>query len=293
MDVLESFYAQRPTDGLYHYTDSIGLHAILSSKIMRATHIQFLNDSSEFRHALGMILARIEQAIAENIDERIAKMLFAIKDTVQGITPNTFVISFSENRDVLSQWRGYCPNGGYNIAFSPNMWDGLLEKNSYVMVKCKYEEHEQLELVNCLVESAIAAFPTFDPRPFVTNPSFVYTQDDMPNLFAGLWFWNRTQKLATAIKDRAFKEEGEWRVIGGLKKTKLADGIRTKGSLLVPYQEFSIALHDSLNHVVTGITIGPNPNANLAQFGVERFAYHCGITVPWDVAQSKVPYRQL
>jgi hypothetical protein len=220
-------------------------------------------------------------------------MLAAIKETVENITPNTFVISFSENRDVLSQWRGYCPNGGYNIAFSPNAWDGLLEKNSYVMVKCRYEEHHQLELVNCLVESAISAFPTFDPQPFVTSQAFTYTQEDLPNLFAAFWFWNRTQKLATAIKNRAFKEEGEWRVIGGLRKTKLADDMRTKGSLLVPYQNFSIALNDSLNHVVTGITIGPNPNANLARFGVERFQHHCGITEVWDVVPSNVPYRQL
>jgi hypothetical protein len=293
MSILDAFYMERPTKGLYHYTDSTGLYAILSSKTMRASHIQFLNDSSEFCHASKMILNRIERAIDENHDERIARMLFSIKEAVETITPNTFVISFSENRDVLSQWRGYCPNGGYNIAFSPSAWEGLLEKNSYAMVRCQYQEADQKRLIDCLVESAITAFCSFNPPSPLHDPSYIYTEEHLVHLFAGEWFWNKAQKLATAIKNREFEEEREWRVIGGLKKTKLADDVRTKGSLLVPYQNFSIALNNSLNHVVTGVTISPNLNANLAQFGVERFKYHCGVTEVWDVVQSKVPYRQL
>jgi hypothetical protein len=293
MNILKSFYALRPDTDLYHYTESAGFYGILSNKTMWATHIQFLNDSSEFHHALKMILNRINQAIDENSDGHIVKMLLAIKKLVGNIVPNTFIISFSENRDVLSQWRGYCPNGGYNIAFSPKAWDRLLEKNSYSIVKCQYEEDDQLILVNSLVESAIVAFPTFDPKPFIKNPYVTYTQEDMPRFFASFWFWNRTQKLATAIKNRAFKEEGEWRLIGGLKVAKIGHNTRMKGSLLVPYQNFSIDLDGSLNHVVTGVTIGPNPNADLAQFGVNAFRFQCGITTPLDVVQSQVPYRQL
>lgn len=293
MNILKQFYALRPDTDLYHYTESAGFHGILSNKTMWATHIQFLNDSSEFHHALKIILYRINQAISENRSEHIAKMLLAIKELVENIVPNTFIISFSENRDVLSQWRGYCPNGGYNIAFSPSAWNSLLEQNSYSIVKCQYEEEDQLALVNCLLESAIVAFPTFDPRPFFGNPYISYTQEDLPRLFASFWFWNRTQKLATAIKNRAFKEEGEWRLIGGLKVTKIQHHTRMKGSLLVPYQNFRIDLDNSLDNVVTGVTIGPNPNADLAQFGVNAFRHQCGITGPWNVVQSQVPYRQL
>jgi hypothetical protein len=292
MNILDHFYARRPNAELYHYTESAGFYGILSNKTIWATHIQFLNDSSEFHHALKMILDRINQAIQNNRDAHIHKMLLAVKELVENIIPNTFIISFSENRDVLSQWRGYCPNGGYNIAFSPNAWESLLEQNSYSIVKCQYEENNQLVLVDCLVESAMVAFTTFDPKPFIKNSSFNFTQEDLPRLFASFWFWNRTQKLATAIKNQAFKEEEEWRLIGGL-KMKTEHGTRTKGSLLVPYQNFSISLNNSLNQVVTGATIGPNPNANIAQFGVERFKYQCGITEPWDIVQSQIPYRQL
>lgn len=292
MRILDNFYAVRPVESIFHYTDSVGLYAILTTKNLRATHIQFLNDSSEFRHALALIVKRIGEAIVAARDDEIVEMLTVAKEGLENITPNTFVISFSEHRDVLSQWRGYCPNGGYNIAFSPGSIVDLAERNHFAIVRCQYGAQAQSELVNALVQAAIDEYPSFRPAAH-PDPNYRYTSHDIAVHFFASWLWNKTQRLASAIKNGAFEEEGEWRLIGGLKGSKRADDFRAKGALLVPYKNFDISLDGSLDEVVTGVTIGPTAHQSLARHSIETFQYTFLKDTRLEIVQSVAPYRTL
>jgi hypothetical protein len=48
--------AEEPSAPLWHYTDAAGLHGILTSRCIRATHVAHLNDPTEVVH--GEMLAK-------------------------------------------------------------------------------------------------------------------------------------------------------------------------------------------------------------------------------------------
>ena len=70
------------------------------------THASYLNDASE-----GKELRTILDEMA--LPSEVYKILDYIDKYYE-----TYICSFSENGDLLSQWRGYCPDGeGYAIGF--------------------------------------------------------------------------------------------------------------------------------------------------------------------------------
>jgi len=46
---------------LYHYTNERGFLGIIESGILRATHISFMNDASEYVHAVNILLQLVEK----------------------------------------------------------------------------------------------------------------------------------------------------------------------------------------------------------------------------------------
>jgi hypothetical protein len=43
---------------LHHYTDAAGLKGIVESGVMRASHLAYMNDASEYLHAVSLLLER-------------------------------------------------------------------------------------------------------------------------------------------------------------------------------------------------------------------------------------------
>src|ERR1035438_1214814 len=122
---------------LYHYTTQYGLLGILKHKCIWATHIRYLNDTSEGNivsqvifeefssryntaplfQMLGMATAKPAGAV-ESVDEDALGQGTTMASWVT--SQNVFVSSFSENGDSLSQWRAYSErSGGYSIGFRP------------------------------------------------------------------------------------------------------------------------------------------------------------------------------
>ncbi len=54
-----------------------------------------------------------------------------------------FVFFLSEKGNLLSQWRGYYPHGGYSIGFNTLAFGKLMEKKGLRFVKCIYERNDQ------------------------------------------------------------------------------------------------------------------------------------------------------
>lgn len=129
-------------DGLYHYTDSAGLHGIINQNVLWATHAAYLNDSQEFRYGMQLILDELNQmhdpqpplppSLPEADPERRAVLIgvlpFLIAQALQMLlqqrteflrqNAGPYVTCLSAARDQLSQWRGYGA-GGYAVRFDP------------------------------------------------------------------------------------------------------------------------------------------------------------------------------
>ena len=87
---------------LYHYTTRAGLLGILGSASLYAGHIDFMNDPTEGRYA----------------DELAASLELPGGPIGRGFYAASYVVSFSEDGDLLSQWQSYGERGrGYALGF--------------------------------------------------------------------------------------------------------------------------------------------------------------------------------
>jgi hypothetical protein len=149
-----------PERPIFHYTSKAGLLGILKEKAIWATNVLYLNDSAEFRYTLDLV----EKRLKEQETDPDLKVFNHFRENVVGWLrgsmqyPSFFVSSFSERGDLLSQWRAYCPEGiGFSIGFS---YDQLLpalkkEQPNARLVKCIYNEEEQIQIVDELLARAL------------------------------------------------------------------------------------------------------------------------------------------
>ena len=116
-------YAERPTRLLYHYTSLTGLMGIVKSGSLYATDIRFFNDAAEMAHAANLI--RCEIVRRTDVYGANTTLLSQFREWVSNRLTNghmQFVVSFTANGNILSQWRGYCPKGqGVSIGFHPDV----------------------------------------------------------------------------------------------------------------------------------------------------------------------------
>lgn len=118
------------TPDLYHYTSVSGLMGIVGSKCLHATNIKYLNDSTEFHFGLdyfSKVISRSSRTTEMDIyipddiplyDHLIELILNQSIRQLINIASDHFVVSFSGNPDLLSQWRAYGKdNVGYCIKF--------------------------------------------------------------------------------------------------------------------------------------------------------------------------------
>ena len=99
-------------------------------------------------------------------EEFAPQSLKILDDPEELLSANTaFVASFSEEDDLLSQWRGYCPNGsGFAICLSSDHVHALAKADGWMLLKCSYSEEEQrsaIEGIKRLVIDAPAASQVF------------------------------------------------------------------------------------------------------------------------------------
>ena len=96
---------------LYHYSDVNALKGIVDSNELWATHWNYLNDRNEFRSALNILKECINQRLKdESISTVMKDYLKNQKDWLKDEfldDYHTGLCSFTEEGDLLSQWRGY------------------------------------------------------------------------------------------------------------------------------------------------------------------------------------------
>jgi hypothetical protein len=86
-------------EALYHYTDAGGFKGIIESGVIRATHISFMNDATEYLHAVSLLRDAIAEFRATENDPLRISLLNEINDPVALTRPQDvgpyFVACFS------------------------------------------------------------------------------------------------------------------------------------------------------------------------------------------------------
>lgn len=268
---------------LFHYTDVGAVKAILENCELWLTDLRFLNDAQELNDGVVFVTEALRKG-RENfngrddcVDNSITLLTSSFDDHISIWIDDepTFVCSFSEAGNQLSQWRAY---GSYAIEFDREALSSGLE-----LFDCIYDRTTKTEIAEDMVSHAIdglaADFRLYDGS---AGP-------DSLDFLSGLI------RTASIFKDESFYEEREVRCVVDLSIPHKNLRFRQRGNLLIPYTFARFAFE-----CVKAIHIGPMRDQDLAYISMtalvsslrENFVANGG-SIEHEIAivKSGIPYR--
>jgi hypothetical protein len=274
---------------IFHYTSLEGLLGIIESKSIWATNILYLNDASEMNYSIGLLReqiinfqSEIRNAFLSVLTSPFFETLIVIiedGDFIPSGRHSYFVFSFSEEKDQLSQWRGYCPGGiGFSLGFKFSKLKECVQQQGYYISRCIYDEKEQGDQLREIIKSTSGLISLRKDAGDSKEKVFV----DLIRKFI---------KLAPTFKHPKFKEEKEWRIIAGpqSKNDNKLIKYRPGQSMIVPYIEIFLPT-DGEHLLIDQIIVGPTHEPELSKASVEMLLK--SKKVKFDEVQfSTIPYR--
>jgi hypothetical protein len=323
---------------LYHYTGGDTARSILTNQEFWATEAHFLNDPTEVHQALNFAIEELGRLhnhynaeVQKNEDrfnqtsgwqvnnDDVSKELRRI-NIGTSLTTHTMhflisgfvssykvcIVSLSTEGDSLSQWRAYCPNGGFALGFSGQKLNELVSnlRLEWKLEPCIYKTVEEKrvfikgkvqQLINTKVEQYTNDSPYVDwsvgHGNFGIRPNTEDFSDYSP-------IADKIIALAAIVKDKSFEDEREWRLVGKIYGSNLQ--FRSREEYIIPFTVFNQPLYGEeskkklpLKHV----TVGPFANKELAKLGLINFLKtktifeEDGAPIEDKISVTNTPYR--
>lgn len=269
-----------PSLVLNHYTSGTGLAGILDTGTIWATNIHQLNDAMEFRYALDLAKMEIAKAASDSNIENSQTLSERLGDLIDRCGRlSVYVTCFSEVRDSLSQWRGYCPPGfGYSIGFDAEHLRTAAQGHGFVLGQCIYDHHKQNEIITSWAKK------TFEYIVSNLNPSANTSETEEV-------VWPRMMSLlvqAPFIKHSSFSEEREWRLSRVVRSDDPQLRLRSGKQMLIRYLPISLSLSKE-SDIIWDICVGPTPHPELATDAITH--YFNRLKIRNGIGPSQSPYR--
>lgn len=201
-ELTNNFYLHTSSPGpLHHYTSLPVLFNILEKDSFWVSGTRFSNDSSE------------EILLKNEVFEEL------------NYTNDSFIMCFSDKADCLSQWRGYCPNGGVAIEFD------VQQPRIYSILHADYDTSQYYET------ELNVPFPVLyvDQEHLSSSANSLSAQ--LKNDDTKYPPWN-VGDIIPYFKNIAFEEEDEWRLLFGNRDGNLSQCVRFRtlqDGVKVPY----------------------------------------------------------
>ena len=293
---------------VYHYTSAEGLKGIIESSSFHCTNSLFLNDSQESIFVINLVKKYINNYFKDETNTCVRASLGRILDFIDFVSPqiketsSPYIFSLSDEGDLLSQWRGYCKNGGYSLGFSKS----FLGNNAkmYQAIQVKYISPEEAKdalserLVTCC-ELIKKKLPTLDYDPMTLNDlskilltpgkSDEEIEQDKAALLKlitdlGLVVAGSIFNLMPEYKHSTFHEEKEFRLVQFARDPKNIE-FRCKGGILAPFLKCLIDLM-----ALREIVIAPSSHSEQCELGLKLFLKKHGLEHV-AIKHSQIPYR--
>jgi len=165
---------------LYHYTSLSALYDILESDSIWFSGLRFSNDSSE-------------EILLGN------DWLFKLK-----YYGDNFIFCIGEKDDLLSQWRGYCPNGGASIGFD------VAQLRQYSVLYDDFDTTRKHNDVNGKALPVLYA-PNTEGAQLITR--IIEDKLDVDRKTTSRYSLLNVKDFIPYIKHDAFSEEQEFRLL--------------------------------------------------------------------------------
>lgn len=264
----------------------------MESGVIRASHVYYMNDQNEIRYAIDKFIEIIRRHGNKEKDSPISTLLSQIPEWLQNIRNNPhyiFVFSLSEKGNLLSQWRAYTPHGtGISIGFNKNDLSRFAEKNGLLLLRCLYDREDQNSILSQALEKILSEFEIKKDNIDISNKPAGQEYHSYLQIYTG-----QLLKEFIKIKDPAFPEECEWRLVSKYYKKYTDNEIqfRSGKTTLVPYVNFELKKIRDDNKFFEQVYVGPSPNYNLAHNTIAAYLSNknaCRRTI-----NSQQPYREV
>lgn len=233
---------------LYHYCSAQSFHSIITSKRLRLSLMSLSNDSLE-----GKVVAQTFARLADknNLDptsrESLISRVSNFSDVFEGLG-----FCLSEDRDLLSQWRGYADGAkGFAIGFSKDYLEILVDSYRETNVpqvsleQVRYDLSEHETEIEAVYRDLIARGKTDHPW----SALLIKNQTPQPKDLVETnkrWAVPDFSLLAVLpslfrLKTPAFSEEKEWRLISlFVPQSDLELGYRPSSDTIIPFREIEL-----------------------------------------------------
>ena len=222
--IAKAFPKKFSVQTIYHYTTLDVAQLFLNpEKIMLyCTYAKALNDNQEYM--IGIEYAEAHIAEVMHLDAEVLSEVKAMLNQLKNIGYRIpWVMSFSTQRDLLSQWRAYTDkkNGGYAIGFSFSELEKLVKK--IVLQKAANSKGRPPYILH-LLPCFYLDYESETSMQEVSRFFKLIFDDHFNNVVTSLIDVNNLQQYAAAIvslicvfaafiKHQAFKEEDEYRLM--------------------------------------------------------------------------------
>ena len=240
---------------LYHYTGVDGLLGMMDGELW-ATQIHYMNDGKEYDHAFEIARKLLKQLPCRfPNDEKIKLIAYHLGGNInRGGKSRQFIFSLTEQPDLLSQWRGYCPDGGYSVGFNAD--DLELAIQGFKIEQCLYDDAEKDRIVTEIIDRYVKNYYDLE----LTDEVRVKLIHESIAEF---------RSLTTYFKHSSFAEEKEWRLVGLVPAGDKREAYRAKDNLPIPYAKSTFNFYS----LVTRITVSPRLNYELAAHAIMFKSY--------------------
>jgi hypothetical protein len=268
---------------LYHYTSIESFLGMTESGSMWASHIRYLNDTSEQRLMWELVQTRINERLTVAQGVMRDKLLGWKTVAASPRDEDIYVISFSEDGgDRLSQWRGYGGSAGVSIGFRKEQLTRLcnqfttksfkppLKTGAALLNEIQYVKEPGTEQSNRIID-------IFLDRPQLDLPASKYTREQ--SFSRGISFF------AANLKHEAFSEEREWRIKIFDFEGGPSPEYRARKGMLVPYLQFDIR-----NATPSKIIVGPSPHTESTAASIRQMVAS-KIPKETEIISTQIPYR--
>ncbi|HHY0362504.1 TPA: DUF2971 domain-containing protein [Vibrio cholerae] len=257
-----------PNLSLYHYTDLNALISILNHRQLWLTDSMYLNDSQEMFDGVTILSTTL---VSDYLDPINSDIKHDISDAINNIKnrdiPAYYIASFSEQGDLLSQWRAY---GMFCIEFDPSKINNI---------RCAYFIDDKHKIARNSIKTCDQAIQLYKMQG---ADSFAERTTYMELVIASL-----------RMKNEGFSEEKEHRMIVSVEGSDRAKQVkfRAKNDIVIPYIAWDID-----PKAIKAIHVGPVKDKDLTRKSIENMLRHQSEISPdfyehIEIKESKISYR--
>lgn len=281
---------------LYHYTSPDRFKKIIDSGHLRVSDIRYVENDISFSYTREFVadhLLRLMQPLkrrmnrknrTDNLEIKL-KLLNELKKRLASLEQfHMFVTSFSQDGDLGSSWRDYCPGSiGYSIGFAGDTLSRLAGQQEFRLVECIRSKSGQENIVSAIVSESMGRLKTGSKDASEWLLTLNTAADE---------FVLKTIQLAAVFQHPSSHERSAWRLFSmpvPILPTNSTMRFRSSQTKLVPYLEFMLSEKKGAVPDIRKVIIGPTPDPKLSRDSLELFMSANSLQ-SCVVHYSRVPY---